>query len=65
MTQKFPFKVKTAHTLKIAERHVVTVTGKAYYDIGHAPANHSNRRRTPQDYGVWEIHPVMKIEVIH
>jgi hypothetical protein len=63
-TQKFPFGVKTAHTLKIGEQHVITVTGKAYYDIGHAPADHSNRRRTPQDYAVWEIHPVMKIEVI-
>jgi hypothetical protein len=29
-----------------------------------APADHSNRRRTPQDYAVWEIHPVMKIEAI-
>ena len=24
----------------------------------------SNRRRTPQDYAVWEIHPVMKLEVV-
>jgi hypothetical protein len=34
------------------------VTGKAFYDIGHAPANHSNRRSTPKGYAVWEIHPV-------
>jgi hypothetical protein len=63
-TQKFPFGVKTAHTLKIGQPHVITVTGKAFYDIGHAPADHSNRRTTPQGYAVWEIHPVMKIEVI-
>jgi hypothetical protein len=63
-TQKFPFTVKTAHTLKISEPHIVTVTGKAFYDIAHAPADHSNRRRTPQDYAVWEIHPVMQMEVI-
>jgi hypothetical protein len=62
--QKFPFNVKTAHTLKISEQHVITVTGKAYYDIGHAPADHSNRRRTPKDYAVWEIHPVMQMEAI-
>jgi len=37
-TQKFPFGVKTAHALKIRESHVITVTGKAFYDIGHAPA---------------------------
>src|SRR5438034_5610295 len=63
-TQKFPFTVKTAHTLKLREPHVITVTGKAFYDIAHAPADHSNRRATPKDYAVWEIHPVMKMEVI-
>jgi hypothetical protein len=62
--QTFPFTVKTAHTLKIREPHVITVTGKAFYDIAHAPADHSNRRRTPKDYAVWEIHPVMKMEVM-
>ena len=63
-TQKFPFSVKTARRLKIREQPVITVTGKAFYDIAHAPADHSNRRRTPKDYAVWEIHPVMKMEVI-
>jgi len=63
-TQKFPFAVKTTHTLKISELHVITVTGKAFYDIAHAPADHPNRRRTPKDYAVWEIHPVMKMEVV-
>jgi len=55
---------ETAHDLKIREPHVITVTGKAFYDIGHAPADHSNRRSTPKGYAVWEIHPVMKMEVI-
>jgi len=64
LTQKFPFTVKTAHTLKISEPHVVVVTGKAFYDIAHAPADHSNRRHSPKDYAVWEIHPVTKIEVM-
>ena len=63
-TQKFPFGVKTAHALKFREPHVITVTGKAFYDIGHAPADHSNRRSTPKGYVVWEIHPLMKMEVI-
>jgi hypothetical protein len=53
-TQKFPFSVKTAHALKIREPHVITVTGKAFYDIGHAPADHSNLRSTPKGYAVWE-----------
>jgi hypothetical protein len=59
-----PFNVKTAHTLKIRELHVITVTGKAFYDIGHAPADDSNRRKSPKNYAVWEIHPVMKVEAI-
>jgi hypothetical protein len=62
-TQRFPFTVKSVHDLTIAE-HVVTVTGKAFYDIAHAPADHSNRRHSPKDYAVWEIHPVMKLEVV-
>ena len=32
-TQKFPFSVKTAHALKIREPHVITVTGKAFYEL--------------------------------
>jgi hypothetical protein len=62
-TQKFPFTVKTAHTLKIREQHAITVTGKAFYDISHAPADHSNRRTKPEGYAVWEIHPVMTLTV--
>jgi len=64
LSQKFPFNVRTAHTLKICEPHVITVTGKAFYDIGLAPANHSNRRGTPKGYAIWEIHPVMKMEAL-
>jgi hypothetical protein len=62
--KKFPFSLITSHALKIREQHVITVTGKAFYDIAHASADHSNRRSTPKEYAVWEIHPVMKIEVI-
>src|SRR6266853_446013 len=54
-TQTFPFNVKTAHTLKIREQHVITVTGKAFYDIAHAPADHSNRRRTPKNTQVGKV----------
>jgi hypothetical protein len=45
--QKFPFTVKSVHDLTIAGP-VVTVTGKAFYDIAHAPADHSNRRHSPK-----------------
>jgi len=62
--RSFHSAVKTAHGLKFREPHVITVTGKAFYNIGHAPADHSNRRSTPKGYAVWEIHPIMKMEVI-
>ena len=63
LSQKFPFNVKTAHTLKIREPHVITVTGKAFYDLSHAPADHSNRRAKPEGYAVWEIHLVIALQV--
>jgi len=45
------------------EQHVITVTGKAFYDVAHAPADHSNRRTTLKEYAVWEIHRVMALHV--
>jgi len=60
---KLPFSLKTAKKLKIREQHVITVTGKAFYDLAHAPTEHSNRRSKPQDHAVWEIHPVMALHV--
>jgi hypothetical protein len=41
----------------------ITVTGKAFYDIARAPADHSNRRAKPEGYAVWEIHSVMALHV--
>jgi hypothetical protein len=61
-TQKFPFGVKTAHALKMREPHVITVVGKAFFDIGHAPKDQSNRRKYLPGYAAWEIHPVMTLE---
>jgi hypothetical protein len=37
---------------------------KRFMILAHASADHSNRRNTPKNYAVWEIHPVMKMEVI-
>jgi hypothetical protein len=56
--------ISPAKKLTLNQTSVITVTGKAFYDIGHAPADHSNRRSTPKGYAVWEIHPVMKMEVM-
>jgi hypothetical protein len=61
--QSFPFSFKGSQTLDIHEQHVITVTGKAFFDVDHAPPDHSNRRTKPKKYAVWEIHPVMALRI--
>ena len=60
---QFPFRVRSGRKLKLTQPPIITVIGKAFFDIGHAPADHSNRRTDLQDYAVWEVHPVMKLDV--
>jgi hypothetical protein len=60
---RFPFRTSAVKRLKIANPPVVTVIGKAFWDTAHAPKDQSNRRKYMPDYAVWEIHPVMKIDV--
>jgi hypothetical protein len=43
---------------------VVTVAGKAFFDIDHASKDHSNRRINLSGYAAWEIHPVMSLEIL-
>jgi hypothetical protein len=59
----FPFRVRSGRKLKITQPTIITVIGKAFFDIGHAPADHSNRRRDLEGYAAWDIHPVMKLDV--
>jgi hypothetical protein len=33
---------------------VVTVVGKAFWDIGHAPKDQSNRRKYMPGYAAWQ-----------
>jgi hypothetical protein len=60
---EFPFRVRSGRKLKGFQPPIITVVGKAFFDIGHAPADHSNRRTDLQGYAAWEIHPVMKLTV--
>ncbi len=47
---------------KLTQHPIITVVGKAFYDIDHSGKDtHTNRRNYDQSIGVWEIHPVMKI----
>lgn len=60
---RFPFHIGTGKKLIWGQSPIVTVIGKALWDVGHAPKDQSNRRKYMPDYAVWEIHPVMKLEV--
>jgi hypothetical protein len=41
---QFPFRVRSGRKLRITQPPIITVIAKAFFDIGHAPADHSNRR---------------------
>ena len=54
--------IQSTRTLNLAgAAPVVTVMGKAFWDIGHAPKDQSNHRKNLPGYAVWEIHPVRKL----
>jgi hypothetical protein len=61
---RFPLHIRSTRTLNVIEAPIITVTGKAFWDVGHAPADQSNRRKYQPDYAAWEIHPVMKLTVL-
>ena len=62
-TQSFPFSFKESQKLEIREPHIITVTGKAFFDVQHASPDNSNRRTKQKKYAVWEIHPVMAMHI--
>src|SRR5206468_11444134 len=60
---KFPFHTSSTKKLKVDQSPVITVVDIAYFDVGHAPKDQSNRRKYQPGYAAYEIHPVMKLEV--
>ena len=62
-TTKFRFHTSSDRKLKLIQALIITVTGKAYWDVGHTPKDQSNRGSHLPGYGAWEIHPVMKLTV--
>jgi hypothetical protein len=62
--KKFPFHTSSARKLNVTDPPIITVIGKAFWDIGHAPKDQSNHRKHLSGYAVWEIHPVMKLNVL-
>jgi hypothetical protein len=61
---RFPFHTGSAKKLTFGQSPIITVIGKAMWDVGHAPKEQNNRRKYMPDYAVWEIHPVIKMDVI-
>jgi hypothetical protein len=61
---RFPFHTSSAKKLTLNQTPVITVTGKAFFDIGHSLKDQKlNRRSHLPGYAAWEIHPAMKIDV--
>jgi hypothetical protein len=60
---RFPLHIRSTRKLTLNETPIITVTGKAYWDVGHAPKDQSNRRSHLPGYAAWEIHPVMKLDI--
>ena len=61
---RFPFHTSSAKTLTLNQSPVVTVIGKAFFDVGHSLKDQrSNRRSHLPGYAAWEIHPVMGLNV--
>jgi hypothetical protein len=63
-SQDFPFTTKTGHKLRLNEKPVFKVVGKAFYDAVHQKKSTPNRRRDNPLVTVWEIHPVMRLTVV-
>lgn len=63
-SNSFPFS-SSDKKLKLLKYPVITVIGKAFYDIDHAPKGDMGNKRTREaNVSVWEVHPVMKMDVI-
>ena len=59
---RFPFHTGSAKKLNVTDPRIITVIGKAFFDVGHSLNDQSkNRRSHLPGYAAWEIHPVMKL----
>jgi hypothetical protein len=61
---RFPLHIRSTRKLTINQTPIITLVGKAFWDVGHAPKDQSNRRKRLPQHAVWEIHPVMELHVV-
>ena len=50
--------------LRVKNGPVIRVIGKAFYDAEHVKGDTTSNRRAGGSVAVWEIHPVMKLEIL-
>jgi hypothetical protein len=61
---RFPFHTSSAKKLNVTAPPIITVTGKAFFDVGHSLKDQKSNRRSHQPgYAAWEIHPVMALHI--
>jgi hypothetical protein len=61
---RFPFHTSSAKKLTLNQTLVITVIGRAFFDVGHSLKDQKlNRRSHLPGYAAWEIHPAMKLTV--
>lgn len=49
---RFPFRITSAKKLNVIDSPIITVAGKAFWDVGHAPRDQTNRRKYMPE-GIW------------
>src|SRR2546430_1489732 len=61
---RFPISPGKSDKFSLTQHPIVTVIGKAFYDIDHSGNDtRSNRRNYDPSLPVWEIHPVMRLAI--
>ncbi len=61
---RFPISPGREDKFALVQHPIVTVIGKAFYDIDHSGNDtRSNRRNYDPSLAVWEIHPVMRLAI--
>ena len=61
---RFPISPGREDKFALVQHPIVTVLGKAFYDIDHSGNDtRSNRRSYDASLAVWEIHPVMRLAI--
>ena len=59
-----PLHIRSTRELTFKERPIITVIGKAFWDVGHASKNQIKPQKEAASICGVEIHPVMALQVV-